>query len=77
MKHLSKSQISLYLESTAHVTIEIYNVLGQKVTTLVDDELGAGHHDFLWDGSASASGVYFYRARIGQNVETRKMILQK
>jgi PKD repeat protein len=71
------TEISLYLESPAPVKIEIFNVLGQKVATLVDDNLGTGHHDFIWDGSSAASGIYLYRARIGDNVETRKMILQK
>ncbi len=72
-----QTEISLYLENPAHVTIAVFNVLGQKMATLVDEQLGTGHHDFVWDGSHAASGVYFYRAQIGQNVETRKMVLQK
>jgi PKD repeat protein len=71
------TDIDLYLFEVSHVTLDIYNVLGQKVTSLVDAQLGTGHHTFVWDGSDVASGIYLYRVRVGDIVQTKKMILQK
>ena len=62
--------------------LEIVNVLGQRVATLVDRDLGPGQYSATWDGRDTngrmvASGLYFYRlTRDGQS-ETRKMILIK
>lgn len=71
------TQISLYLPQAVHVTIDIYNVLGQRVDRLVDDVMDAGEHVVEWDGSKAASGVYFYRFQAGDYVETKKMLLLK
>ena len=71
------TDIDLYLYEGMHVRVDVYNVLGQVMTTLIDANLGAGHHTFTWDGSNAASGVYFYRVTAGNTVETKKMILQK
>jgi flagellar hook assembly protein FlgD len=60
-----------------HVKVEIYNVLGQRLSTLVDERLSSGHHTFTWDGSNVASGMYLYRVQTGDFVQTKKMILQK
>jgi hypothetical protein len=63
--------------------LEIFNVLGQKVTTLHRGELpGQGSYSFTWDGTdedglSVASGVYFYRLSLGDKDETRKMVLLK
>ena len=62
--------------------IEIYNIAGQKVKTLVDETLPAGHRTIIWDGTndrgeALSSGVYFYRVVAGENVVTKKMMLMK
>lgn len=64
------------------VTVEIYNMLGQKVRTLVDDHRVAGSYRVEWDGNmssgrAAASGVYLYRIQAGSFVETKKMLLLK
>jgi len=66
----------------SHVTIEAYNVLGQKVRTLVDREEPAGSHTITWDGTTdygqpAATGVYIYRFRAGDHTETKKMLLLK
>ncbi len=62
------------------VTVEIYNMLGQKVRTLVDDHRVAGSYRVEWDGNtssgrAAASGVYLYRIQAGSFVGTKKMLL--
>jgi len=62
--------------------LAIFNVLGQKVVTLVDEVQGPGTYTVTWDGSVTgggraASGVYFYRLMRGDAVETKKMVLLK
>jgi hypothetical protein len=63
------------LPSRAHVTLTVYNSLGQEVATMVNDVQDAGYHDVRFDASALASGVYFYRLRAGGFVETHRMVL--
>jgi hypothetical protein len=57
--------------------VDIYNILGQKVATVVDRELSAGRHEIEFDGSGFASGIYFYRLKAGESVGTKKMLLIK
>ena len=64
------------------VTLKIYNVLGQLVSTLVDERQVPGYYSVSWDGRDSlgkevSSGIYFYRMKAGDFVKTRKMILLK
>lgn len=69
--------------ATTDTRLEVFNILGQKVRTLHDGELPAqGSYSFTWDGTTDdgvgvASGVYFYRLKIGDKDETRKMVLLK
>jgi hypothetical protein len=65
-----------------HARLDIYNVLGQRVTTLVDDYVEPGRHEYEWDGTDRsgrqvASGLYFYRLIAGRDTETKKMVLLK
>lgn len=65
-----------------HVQLEIYNVLGQLVRTLVDGEQSAGSYREEWDatnlgGQRVSSGVYLYRLRVGDENQTKKMLLLK
>ncbi len=69
--------IQFSLEKAGRTTLEIYNVLGQKVATLVNGELSAGAHRYQWNASGMASGIYFYRLRSQNFVATKKMILVK
>jgi subtilisin-like proprotein convertase family protein len=61
----------------ARVTLKIFNVIGQEVATLVNDELPAGMHEVTFDGSALGSGVYFCSIKAGSFSATRKMMLLK
>jgi hypothetical protein len=76
----STTIIEYKLPSPTHVTVEIYNMLGQKVRTLVDDNISAGHYRVEWDGNmesgrTAATGVYLYRIQAGDFVRTKKMLL--
>jgi len=71
------TEISFTLPEAAQVKLEVFNITGQRVATLVEAELDAGHHAVTWDASASASGVYFYKLTAGDFVETKKMMLVK
>ena len=59
------------------VTLTVYDVLGQKVETLVSEEQNVGRHQVQFNGSRLASGVYFYRLIAGNHVITKKMLLLK
>jgi len=71
------TDIAFYLPKAANATLEIFNVAGQKVATLVDERLQTGKHTYRWDGTNAASGVYFYRLTAGEFVSSRKMMLLK
>ena len=71
------TEISFSLPKAADVTLEVYNLMGRLVTTLVDSRVEAGHHMVIWKGSGAASGVYFYRLQADEFVASRKMILLK
>ena len=66
----------------SHVAISVYNMMGQKVTTLVDNKMDAGSHFVVWDGKDNngesvASGIYLYRMETDRFVQTRKLVLMK
>ena len=68
------------LATRSHVTITIYNVLGQEVNVIVDDVKSAGEYRASWDGAdfggrGVASGIYFYRLSAADHTETAKMVL--
>jgi len=70
------------LPERAHVSLSVFNVLGQKVATLVDEDLAAGSYEREWlgigdTGARVASGIYFYRLSDGERAETKKMIMLK
>jgi hypothetical protein len=63
------------LQARTHVVLSVHNVLGQLVATLVNGSEDAGVHQVRFDGSILASGLYFYRLRAGDVVQTRKLLL--
>jgi len=69
--------IGFTLAEAGHVTVNIYNVAGQKVNTLVDNEMIAGKHSVVWDGSGFSAGVYFYTVKSGDFSKTMKVTLLK
>lgn len=76
------TEIRFDLPTRSKINISIYNVLGQRVKTLLDDEKAAGSYVADWDGTSDggnsvSSGVYFYRMQAGNFQETKKMMLLK
>lgn len=74
------TSIEFYLPKSSQVTLTIFNILGEKVTTLLLGKLPAGKHRYIWDTSKHggiASGMYLYRLKSGEFIETRKMVLMK
>jgi uncharacterized delta-60 repeat protein len=69
--------IEYELPQASEVTLEVYNLLGEKVTTLVDKRQQAGYRAVIWDASENSSGIYFYRLTAGDISETKRMILVK
>ncbi len=76
------TSIELSLPTASKVTLDVFNIIGQKVRNLIDAELPAGVHRVEFDGRASsgntlATGVYFYRISIDEFTQTKKMLLMK
>jgi hypothetical protein len=69
--------ISFSLPAASDVSLKIFNVLGQEVTTLIDGPMDAGEHSVQFDAANLASGIYFYRINAGSFMDTRKMVLTK
>jgi flagellar hook assembly protein FlgD len=74
--------ISFSIKEKTPVELIIYNILGQKVRTLVNQPLEPGEHSIVWNGTDNkgrsvASGIYFYRMKAGNYSETKKMVLKK
>ncbi|MDX9785045.1 MAG: M20/M25/M40 family metallo-hydrolase [Spirochaetia bacterium] len=74
--------IAYSLPSAGRVRLEVYNLRGQLVNTLVDTDQLAGQHSAVWDGTdasgrSAASGLYLYRLSCGNQAVTRKMLLIK
>lgn len=72
-----KTVISWQLNETSQVNLDVYNILGQKVALLLSEKQGAGKHNIEWDASDFPTGLYFYRLRAGDFVQTRRMLLVK
>jgi len=78
----NSTTIGFYLPQRAHVTLEIFTILGQKVATLVENDANAGEHRIIWNGlntqgQAVSSGLYIYRLRTSSLVLTKKLLLVK
>ena len=65
------------LPKESSVKIEVYDILGKKVATLVDGIMKAGSYRIIWDANRFASGVYFYRIQAGDYHEVKKLLLLK
>ncbi len=76
------TQISFSIPSAMHVSVTIFNILGQRIATLVDANMSAGSHVVTWNarnghGETMPSGVYFYRLSTPSFTAVKKMLLLK
>ena len=59
------------------VTLKVYDVLGNEITTLVNEEKPPGAYEINWNAANLPSGVYFYRLKAGEFIQSNKMVLLK
>ena len=71
------TQIEYALPETGLVRLDVYNMIGQRVATLVNETVSAGSHTVSFDAGALSSGIYLYRLQTGSTVLTKKMTLIK
>jgi hypothetical protein len=69
--------VGAYGNTPLQVELSIYNLLGQKVATLVNKKQQAGNHSVQWDASGFAAGVYYYKIVAGEYQQVKKMVLIK
>jgi len=69
--------INYELPVDSHVKLEVYNLLGRKVATLVNEQEETGYRSVVWDASEVSSGLYFYKLSAGDYTETKRMMLVK
>ena len=73
----SETVISYQLSTECDLELCIYNMLGQKVATLISEKQQAGKHYAIWDASMYPNGIYFYRIYSVHSQKSGKMILNK
>lgn len=71
--------ISYTLHRRSRVQLEIFNIAGERIRTLLDQEKMAGTFEVIWDGKDTlgrgiSNGIYLYKLKVGEEVETRKMV---
>lgn len=71
------TSINFTLTKSTFVTLKIFNVLGNEITTLVDQNMPSGNHEIKFDANGLSSGVYLYTITAGDFVDTKKMLLMK
>lgn len=72
--------IRYQIKKLTPVNLTIYNLLGQKIRELINREIPAGTYEIIWDGKSDigvpvSSGIYFYRLKAGNFIQTKKMVL--
>lgn len=71
------TNISFAITEASNVKLQVINILGQVVTTLVNEQMPAGYHSVNWNAADMTSGVYFYRLTSNKNSVVKKMLLLK
>jgi hypothetical protein len=78
----TSTEISFSLPISGDISLEIYDIMGNRVKTLVEEYRAAGSYKVIWDGNndsgeKAASGLYLYKLKAGDQVITKKMIMLK
>jgi hypothetical protein len=69
--------ISFNLSSRLFVSLNVFDLLGREVATIVSEEMSAGSYSLQWNAATMPSGVYFYRLQAGSFTETKRLVLLK
>lgn len=69
--------ISNQMPVSGRVKLDVFNILGQRVATLLNGYNEAGYHKVTWDASDYSSGIYFYKLSVSDRVFTKRMTLLK
>jgi photosystem II stability/assembly factor-like uncharacterized protein len=69
--------ISYNLSEPGQISLDVYNVLGTHIVTLLQEYTSSGNHSVLWNAKDEPSGVYYYQLIVNGKLETRKMLLLK
>ncbi|MCP4583836.1 MAG: T9SS type A sorting domain-containing protein, partial [candidate division Zixibacteria bacterium] len=73
----AQTTIVFNLYSDSHVDLNVYNILGEKIETLLNSEQNAGRHSVNWNAESYSSGIYFYKLLTGESVVSKRMVLLK
>ncbi|MFQ5454333.1 MAG: FlgD immunoglobulin-like domain containing protein, partial [Candidatus Zixiibacteriota bacterium] len=76
------TRIDFSIEKQEHVILNIYNILGQQVNSLIDENMPAGSYSIIWDatddnGNKVATGIYLYKLQVDQKTKSKKMLFLK
>ena len=69
------TNIQYAVGSQQFVVLKVYDILGEEIATLVNEEKSAGTYEIMFDAQLLASGVYLYKLEAGSYIQTKKMIL--
>ena len=69
--------IQFSIPESQFVTLQVFDIYGNEINELVNEDRSAGDHEVLLDGSKLANGTYFYRLQAGDYVQTRRIVLIK
>jgi serine protease len=73
----TRTVLGYNLSEPSEVTLDIYDLLGRKVSSLVSEYQGAGEHFVIWDAKEQSSGIYYYRLKAGNYSQIRRCLLLK
>ena len=73
--HNPFTSIQFTVSSTQFVTLKVYDILGNEIATLINEEKPQGNYEVEFDGTELTSGIYFYRLVAGSYIEIKKMVL--
>jgi hypothetical protein len=76
------TEFAFAIPKKSHILLEVFNIIGQRVATVINKEMAAGQYTICWDGRGDggenlASGIYLYRIKAGEFIATKKMIILK
>ncbi len=71
------TSISFQINERAFISLVVFNSIGQIVSNLINEEISPGVHEIKFNGTLLSSGVYYYRLRVGNSIQTKKMLLIK